>query len=125
MELFNIKDDEGAGQELEENEILAEDDGDASITVEEVRQVMKQTKNGKVPGDDSIPFKLLGVGGECIFQQLLQMFNIAYRSGSVPLDWQRGVISPVFKKGNKTSCETYSGITLLSHAGKLYNRIIE
>ena len=32
MELLNIKDDEGAGQEL---------DGDASITVEEVRQVMK------------------------------------------------------------------------------------
>ena len=53
------------------------------------------------------------------------MFNIAYRSESVPLDWQRGVICPLFKKGDKTSCDNYRGITLLSHAGKLYNRIIE
>ena len=30
MELLNIQDDEGASQELEMNEILAEDDGDAS-----------------------------------------------------------------------------------------------
>ena len=37
MELLNIRDDEGASQELEENEILAEDDGNDSITVEEVR----------------------------------------------------------------------------------------
>ena len=125
MELLNIRDDEGASQELEENEILSEDDGNDSITVEEVRQVMKQMKNRKAPGDDGIPFELLGAGGECIVQQLLKMFNIAYRSESVPLDWQRGVICPLFKKGDKTSCDNYRGITLLSHAGKLYNRIIE
>ena len=102
MELLNIRDDEGASQELEENEILAEDDGNDSITVEEVRQVMKQMKNGKAPGDDGIPFELLGAGWECIVQQLLKMFNIAYRSESVPLDWQRGVICPLVKKGDKT-----------------------
>ena len=125
MELLNIKDDEGAGQELEENEILAEDDGDDSITVKEVRQAMKQMKNGKAPRDDGIPFELLGAGGECIVQQLLKMLNIAYRSESVPLDWQRGVICPLFKKGVKTSCDNYRGIALLSPVGKLYNRIIE
>ena len=71
MELLNIKDDEAASQELKENEILAENDGDASITVEEARQVMKQMKNGKAPGDDRIPFEILGAGEECIAQQLL------------------------------------------------------
>ena len=125
MELLNIRDDEGASQELEENEVLAEDDGNDSITVEEVRQVMKQMNNGKAPGDDGIPLELLGAGGECSVQQLLKMFNIAYRSESVPLDWQRGVICPLFKNGDKTSCDNYRGITLLFHAGKLYNRFIE
>ena len=100
MELLNIKDDECAGQELE-NEILAEDDGDASITVADVKQVMKQMKNAKAPGDDGIPFELLGEGGECIVQQLLKTLSIAYRSESVPLDWQRGVTCPLFKKGDK------------------------
>ena len=72
MELLNIRDDEGASQELEENEILAEDDDNDSITVEEVRQVMKQMQNGKAPGDDGIPFELLGACGECIVQQLFE-----------------------------------------------------
>ena len=40
---------------------------------------MKEMKNGKAPGDDGIPFELLGAGRECIVQQLLKMFNIAYR----------------------------------------------
>ena len=61
--MLNIKDDEGAGRELEANETLAEDDGDASITIEEFRQVMKQMKKGTAPGDDGIPFELLGAGG--------------------------------------------------------------
>ena len=52
-------------------------------------------------------------------------FSISYRSESIPLDWQRGAICPLFKKGDKTSCDNYRGITLLSHTGKLYNRIIE
>ena len=125
MKLLNIKDDEAASQEYEENQILAENDGDDSITVEEVRQVMKQMTNGKAPVDDGIPFELLGAGGECIVQHLLKMFNITNISESVPLGWQRGVICPLFKKGDKTPCKNYRGKTLLSHAGKLYDRIIE
>ena len=75
MGLFNIKDDENAVAELEDDDILAETDD--SITVEEDRQVMKQMKNGEALGKDDIPFELLGTGEECIVQQLLKMFNLA------------------------------------------------
>ena len=53
------------------------------------------------------------------------MFNAAYRAEVVPLDWQKGVIRPIFKKGEKTVCDNHRGITLLSHAGKVYKRILE
>ena len=43
----------------------------------------------------------------------------------VPLDWQKGVVSPILRKGDKTVCNNNRGITLLSHAGKIYNRILE
>ena len=43
----------------------------------------------------------------------------------VPTDWQKGVISPILKKGDKTVCDNHRGITLLSHAGKIYTRIVE
>ena len=32
---------------------------------------------------------------------------------------------PIYKKGDKTRCENYRGISLLSHAGKIYERVME
>ena len=85
MGFLNMTDDERAVQELEENQILAEDVGDDSITVEEGRQVMKQMKNGRHQIITVYHLNLLlGAGGKCIVQQLLKMFNIACRSESVP-----------------------------------------
>ena len=42
-----------------------------------------------------------------------------------PSAWQRRVISPLFKKGEKSMCDNYRGIALLSHSGKVYTRILE
>ena len=37
------------------------------------------------------------------------------------LNWQQGIICPLFMKGDKASYDNYRCITLLSHVGKLYN----
>ena len=63
-ELLNIKDDENAVAELEDDEILTEDDN--TLTVRKVRQVMKEMKHGKAPGDNGTQFKLLGAGGSVL-----------------------------------------------------------
>jgi len=43
-----------------------------------------------------------------------------------PEDWQKAVIVPIWKKkGNKRDCGTYRGISLLSHSGKIYAKILE
>ncbi|TWW57364.1 hypothetical protein D4764_07G0000830 [Takifugu flavidus] len=47
---------------------------------------------------------------------LTRLCNIAWTSGAVPLDWQTGVVVPLFKKG---------GITLLSLPGKVYSGVLE
>ena len=49
----------------------------------------------------------------------------AYRQETVPAEWQRSVINPIFKKGDKALCENFRRISLLSHCGKLYSTIIE
>ena len=44
----------------------------------------------------------------------------------VPDDWQRAVIVPIWKKkGSKRHCGVNRGISLLSHAGKMYARVLE
>ncbi|KAI3372593.1 hypothetical protein L3Q82_023069 [Scortum barcoo] len=51
--------------------------------------------------------------------------NIAWRLGTVPLEWQTGVVVPLFKKGDRRVCSNYRGITLLSLPGKVYARVLE
>ncbi|TWW59477.1 hypothetical protein D4764_06G0010070 [Takifugu flavidus] len=63
-----------------------------------------------------------GLGG---LSWLTRLCNIAWTSGAVPLDWQTGVVVPIFKSGNQRVCSNYRGITLLSLPGKVYARVLE
>uniref|UniRef100_A0AAY5KH73 Reverse transcriptase domain-containing protein n=1 Tax=Esox lucius TaxID=8010 RepID=A0AAY5KH73_ESOLU len=98
----------------------AEDEGsevDLSITRAEVTEVVKKL-------DEIRPeyLKSLDVVG---LSWLTRLCNIAWRSGTVPLGWQTGVVVPLFKKGDRRVCSNYRGITLLSLPGKVYARVLE
>ena len=44
---------------------------------------------------------------------LTRLCNIVWSSGTVPLEWQTGVVVPLFKKGDQRVC-SYRGLKLLS-----------
>ena len=82
-------------------------------------------KRGKATGDDGLPVEIVKEAGEDAQKLLLEIMNDAYRREILPSEWQRGVINPIFKKGDKSLCENYRGISLLSHCGKIFSSIIE
>ncbi|KAI3357643.1 hypothetical protein L3Q82_016052 [Scortum barcoo] len=86
---------------------------DSSITQAEVTEVVRKLLGGKAPGVDEIRpeyLKSLDVVG---LSWLTCLCNIAWRLGTVPLEWQTGVVVPLFKKGDRRVCSNYRGITLL------------
>ncbi|KAK3535153.1 hypothetical protein QTP70_004811 [Hemibagrus guttatus] len=94
---------------------------DSFITQAEVTEVL----GGKAAGVDEIHpeyLKSLEVVG---LSWLTRLCNIAWRSGTVPLDWATAVVIPLFKKGDRRVCSNYRGITLLSLPGKVYSRVLE
>ncbi|KAK3567642.1 hypothetical protein QTP86_020413, partial [Hemibagrus guttatus] len=98
---------------------------DSFITQAEVTEVVQQLPGGKAPGVDEIRpeyLKSLDVVG---LSWLTRLCNIAWRSGTGPLDWATGVVVPLFKKGDRRVCSNYRGITLLSLPGKVYSRVLE
>uniref|UniRef100_A0A671UNG7 Reverse transcriptase domain-containing protein n=2 Tax=Sparus aurata TaxID=8175 RepID=A0A671UNG7_SPAAU len=98
---------------------------DPSITQAEVTEVVRKLLSGKAPGVDEIRpeyLKSLDVVG---LSWLTRLCSIAWQSGTVPLDWQTGVVVPLFKKGDRRVCSNYRGITLLSLPGKVYSRVLE
>ena len=45
---------------------------------------------------------------------LIWLFGVTWRSQTVSMDWQTGVVVPIFKKEDRRMCSNYWSITLLS-----------
>lgn len=95
------------------------------ISLEELNGAIKKLKNGKAAGHDRITAEMIKKLGELGKNLLLEVINRAWEERKIPEDWEVGVIMPIFKKGDKRDCGNYRGITLLSIAAKLYERIME
>ena len=97
-----------------------------NILIEEIAEVIKKAKNNKAPGIDNIPLEIIRAAGVTGLYWLHRIFNTAWRQQKTPTDWRKSIIVPIWKrKGSKRDCNQYRGISLLSHAGKLYAKIVE
>ncbi len=55
---------------------------------------------------------------------LLKLFNSVLSVGHFPEAWNRGLIKPIFKSGEKSDPNNYRGICVSSNLGKLFCSII-
>lgn len=113
-------------EELQGNdEDISKDEEQDDITKDELIQALKKLKNGKSPGEDKITAEMLKNMGEQAVQMLLKLFHKIQQQAKIPNDWTIGLILPIHKKGDRTDCNNYRGITLLSVVMKVYEQIIE
>ena len=90
------------------------------FTAAEVATAIKGIKSGKAAGEDEIrPEMLKALTGEGILW-LTRVFQVAWKLGKTPRDWQTGVIIPIFENRDRKQCANYRGISLLSFPGKVY-----
>ncbi|KAK3514119.1 hypothetical protein QTP70_005119 [Hemibagrus guttatus] len=55
-----------------------------------------------------------------------ELYTRVLESEKMPEEWRRSVLVPIFKnKGDVQSCGNYSGIKLMSHTMKLWERVVE
>ena len=94
------------------------------FTEEEAEEAIKSMKNNKACGWDKISAETLKAGGPVMRKLLLKIINAAWSSGDITEDWSRGLITPVFKKGDKLDPANYRAITLLSIPGKVFCKMV-
>ncbi len=87
--------------------------------------MVKTLHRGKVPGVDEICLEMLKALDIVGLSWLAHLSSVAWRSGTVPLEWQTGMVVPIFRKREKRVCFNYQGITLLSLPVKVYSRVLE
>ena len=90
----------------------------------EVLAALKGTSKNKSPGSDGLPAEFYLQFWDLLGSDLMEVLNEGYRSGSFSLSQRSGLISLIYKKGDRLSCKNWRPITLLNVDYKLCARAL-
>jgi hypothetical protein len=90
----------------------------------EVEIAIAKLQNYKSPGSDQIPAELIQAGGEILLSAIHKLNNSVWNKEELPDQWKESIIVPVHKKCDKTDCNNYCGISLLSTSYKMLSNIL-
>jgi hypothetical protein len=78
----------------------------------------------KSPCSDQLPAELIQAGGETLPSEIHKLINSVWNKEQLPDQWKESIIVPIHKKGDKTDCNNYRGISLLSTSYKIVSNIL-
>ena len=90
-----------------------------------VKKMIKQLKTNSAPGPDGITPRLLQELVDEVAVPLGTIFTKSMEEGLVPEDWRIANVTPIFKKGQKSSPANYRPISLTSVVGKVMEKVIK
>jgi hypothetical protein len=93
-------------------------------SVSEVKIAIEKLQRHKSPGIDQIPAEMIKAGGRIIRSEIHKLINSIWNKEELPEQWKESIIVPVYKKGDKTDCSNYRGISLLSTTYKILSNIL-
>jgi hypothetical protein len=85
----------------------------------EVEVAVGKVKRCKSPGVDQIPAELIQAGGETWRSEIHKLIKLIWKKEELPDQRKESIMVPVHKKGDKTDCSNYRGISLLSTSYKI------
>jgi len=84
----------------------------------------EKLKNHKSPGIDQIPAELIKAGGRTIRCAIHKFIISIWNKEEFPEEWKESIIVHIHKKGDKTDCNTYRGISLWPTTYKIFSNIL-
>ena len=97
---------------------------DFAVSIQELKIASKNLKNKKACYSDLLKNEMIKVSCEQLTNVYLKLFNLILKTGIFPNLWCEGIITPIFKSGDKTKSENYRGICVSSCIGKLFTSIL-
>jgi hypothetical protein len=90
----------------------------------EFDMAIEKPRSHKSPGIDQIPEELIKAGGKKIHPEIHKVSTFIRNNDKLPEEWKTLIIVPICKKGDKTDCNNYSGISLLPTMYKFQSNIL-
>ena len=107
-----------------EAERIEQDELDKQFDITEVQAATSALVAGKASGVDEVLVEWLKYGKKQMTYALWLLCNLVLASEMPPKEWSKGVISLLYKDGDKRDPLNYRGITLLSVVGKVFMRMV-
>ena len=94
------------------------------ISEEKVRKVLKNLRPDKSPGPDNIHPRILKECADELAGPLATLFRNTMELGELPREWKDAHVTPVYKKGLRSSANNYRPISLTSVCCKVLEKLI-
>jgi len=118
--LFNVHEVKDVGQaEIHTAEPLVPEP-----SASEFELAIDKLKSHKSPGIDQIPAELIKAGGRTMCLEIHKLITSVWKKEKLPEGWKESIIVPIHKKGDKTDCSNYRGISLLPTTHKILSNIL-
>jgi hypothetical protein len=85
---------------------------------------IEKLKSHKSPDIDQISAELIKAGGRTVRSEIHKLIISICNKEELPEEWKRSVRVPIYKKGDKTDCNNYRGISLLPTMYKILFNIL-
>jgi len=119
-QLFNVHAVKGVRQtEIHTAEPLVPEPSAAEIELP-----IEKQKRHKSPGIDQTPAELIKAGGRTIFLEIHIIITSVWKKEKLHKEWKESIIIPIRKKGDKSDCSNYRGISLLPTTYKVLSNIL-
>ncbi|XP_068719643.1 uncharacterized protein [Montipora capricornis] len=93
-------------------------------TKAEVSKAIKSLKSGKAAGPDGIPPEALKADVQTSTEMIHPLLMKIWENEQIPVEWKKGYLVKLPKKGDLSSCNKLAGYMLLSIPCKILTRII-
>ena len=85
---------------------------------------IEKLKRHKSPGIDRIQAEFIKARGRTFLSEIHKIIDSTWNKEELPEEWKGSIVVPIYKKGDKTDCSIYRGISLLSTTYKLLSNIL-
>ena len=82
--------------------------------------VTEKFKTHKSPDIDQIPAEFIKAGGRTIRCEIQKLINYIWNKEKFSEEWKKSIILCICKKGDKTDCSNYRGVSLCQMRTNFY-----
>ena len=116
--------DDGDDDGLPQDPRLTESVQDIDFNPEDFIGSIADLPSSSAPGPDGIPTLLLKKCTQGLKRPLYLLWRASLDSGRVPYELKKGLITPIFKGGERSTPKNYRPVVLTSQLSKVFEKIV-